>query len=256
MTLHVERHGSGPHLVLLHGWALHSGVWGAARERLAERFTVTSIDLPGHGHSRHLTFQSQDDVARQIAPHIPEAATVLGWSLGGQVAMLLATSQPARVRRLVLLSSTPRFISGDDWSHGMRTSTLNDFAQRLASDYRSTLLNFLSLQVLGSQDARSHIALLRKDLFAHGEPASETLTDGLQALAHTDLRSVARDITQATLIMAGNRDALTPIGASTWLAENMRKTQMVRVADGAHALFLSHLDLFVDSVTAFAGSAT
>lgn len=256
MTLHVERHGSGPHLVLLHGWALHSGVWGTARDRLAERFTVTSIDLPGHGHSRHLTFQSQDDVARQIAPHIPEAATVLGWSLGGQVAMLLAISQPKRVRRLVLLSSTPRFINGDDWLHGMRATTLGDFAQRLANDYRSTLLNFLALQVLGSRDARSHIAMLREDLFARGEPASATLSDGLHALAHSDLRSMVRDVTQPTLIMAGDRDALTPISASTWLAENMRKTQLVRVADGAHALFLSHPDLFVDSVTAFAGSAT
>src|SRR5712671_4767 len=50
-VLHVESTGEGPELVLLHGWAMHSGFWGALMPRLAQRFRVHAVDLPGHGYS-------------------------------------------------------------------------------------------------------------------------------------------------------------------------------------------------------------
>ena len=50
-ALHIEARGDGPPLVLLHGWAMHSGVWGALVPRLAQRHRVHAVDLPGHGYS-------------------------------------------------------------------------------------------------------------------------------------------------------------------------------------------------------------
>ena len=52
MSLHVERSGHGPDVVLLHGWAMHGGVFAPLVERLASRFTLYLVDLPGHGYSR------------------------------------------------------------------------------------------------------------------------------------------------------------------------------------------------------------
>ena len=51
MSLHVEYEGAGPDLVLLHGWAMHSGIWRDVRERLARHFRLHLVDLPGHGRS-------------------------------------------------------------------------------------------------------------------------------------------------------------------------------------------------------------
>ena len=50
-ALHVEVRGSGPDLVLLHGWALHGGMWGPWLDHLATHRRLHVIDLPGHGHS-------------------------------------------------------------------------------------------------------------------------------------------------------------------------------------------------------------
>ena len=50
-ALHVEATGQGPPLVLLHGWAMHSEMWGPLLPRLARRFRVHAVDLPGHGLS-------------------------------------------------------------------------------------------------------------------------------------------------------------------------------------------------------------
>ena len=53
--LHIDVQGRGPALVLLHGWGLHGGVFALLRARLEPHFTVHCVDLPGHGHSRHVT---------------------------------------------------------------------------------------------------------------------------------------------------------------------------------------------------------
>ena len=50
--LHVDVAGSGPPLVLLHGWAMHGGVFAPLVERLRDRHTLHIVDLPGHGLSR------------------------------------------------------------------------------------------------------------------------------------------------------------------------------------------------------------
>ena len=57
--LHVEITGKGPPLVLLHGWAMHGGIFAPLTEALRERRTLHVVDLPGHGHSRDCTVSLQ-----------------------------------------------------------------------------------------------------------------------------------------------------------------------------------------------------
>ena len=52
MSLHVDIIGSGPPLVLLHGWAMHGGIFAPLVETLRKQRTLYVVDLPGHGHSR------------------------------------------------------------------------------------------------------------------------------------------------------------------------------------------------------------
>ena len=63
--LHVESAGHGPPIVLLHGWAMHSGLWGPLVPRLARRYRVHAVDLPGHGHSAALASFTLDAVRRR-----------------------------------------------------------------------------------------------------------------------------------------------------------------------------------------------
>ncbi|HEY0722138.1 MAG TPA: alpha/beta fold hydrolase, partial [Gammaproteobacteria bacterium] len=49
--LHIEVRGTGPDLVLLHGWGLHGGLFRSLADRLAPHFRLHLVDLPGHGRS-------------------------------------------------------------------------------------------------------------------------------------------------------------------------------------------------------------
>jgi pimeloyl-[acyl-carrier protein] methyl ester esterase len=251
MNLYVETHGSGPDLVLLHGWGLHAGIWGKTMDLLARHCTVHALDLPGHGASHGVPLGVDDDALVPIAACIPPGSTVLGWSMGGMFAQRLALAFPERVHRLILLSTTPRFVRAWDWPHGVAAHALESFAEGLRTDYRKTISQFLALQSLGSTHARTHIHQLRERLFAKPVPSHVDLSSGLTFLQSADLRPMAHRIAQPTLVMAGARDALTPVGASQWLANTLSNVTLDVLDDGAHALFLSHPEHFTDRVTNF-----
>jgi pimeloyl-[acyl-carrier protein] methyl ester esterase len=252
--LHVESVGQGPPLVLLHGWALHSGLWGPLVPRLARRFRVHAVDLPGHGHSAAVEPYTLDAVTEAVAAStadIHEPLTVLGWSLGGIVAMHWALAAPQRVARLVLVCTTPCFAAGADWPHGMERATLARFGDELRVAWRQTLLRFLSLQVQGSEHGRAALAAMRHDLFTRGEPAPVVLAHALDALGSIDLRQRVPMLAQPTRIIAGERDALTPAGASAWLAGALPQATLRTIPGAGHAPFLSHPDAFAAALDDF-----
>ncbi len=92
--LRIAKRGTGPALVMLHGWAMHGGVFAPLIARLEQDFTLYIVDLPGHGLSADSPMALElDVVARHIAAHTP-AALWLGWSLGGLVALQAAQQLP------------------------------------------------------------------------------------------------------------------------------------------------------------------
>ena len=239
--LHVEIRGTGPDLVLLHGWALHGGMWGPWLDELGRRARLHLIDLPGHGRSAWPAGASTlRDLARAVSPHVPNGAAVLGWSLGGMVALELARSRPGDLAALVLIATTPCFLARDDWPTGMNPDVLDGFAAGLAGDYRRTLTNFLALQTWGDENASQALRSLRANLDSHGEPDPQALTAGLGILRTADLRDALAAITVPTLVIAGEHDRITPVAAGRELASRLPSARFVEVPKAGHAPFLSH----------------
>ncbi len=253
MSLHVETLGRGPDLVLLHGWGLHGGAWGALTDQLAQHFTLHLVDLPGHGHSRECPLGDLDAMAHDVALRIPRDHSLVGWSLGGLVAMQMALRSPPR--HLVLLATTPCFVARSDWSVAMQPDVLKDFARRLGIDYRATLNDFLALQTLHDSAARAALRQLMQSLFLRGEPHPDVLGRGLDLLAETDLRSAVTRIQAPTLVLHGDRDTLIPVGAGRWLAGNISGAHFTELSGAAHAPFLSHREAVAAEMLGFLGAA-
>jgi pimeloyl-ACP methyl ester carboxylesterase len=109
LSLYYEEHGSGEPLVLLHGGIGAGELFAPILPELAASRRVIAVDLQGHGHTADIDRPLRpetlaDDVAALIAHLGLERADVMGYSLGGLVALRTAIQHPERVRRLVLVS--------------------------------------------------------------------------------------------------------------------------------------------------------
>lgn len=252
--LHVESVGIGPPLVLLHGWAMHSGVWGPLAGRLARRFRVHAVDLPGHGHSALAAPFTLESACAAVSSSVPADAgrlTVVGWSLGGLVAMRWARREPARVGRLALVATTPRFVAGPDWPHGTSAQTLARFGDELHVAWKITIQRFLALQLQGGDHGRATLAAMRRQIFARGEPSPEALFGALDAIVTTDLRAEVPGIAQPALVIAGGRDTLALPAAARWLGERLGDARFRPIDGAAHVPFLSHPDAFAAALDPF-----
>lgn len=252
--LHVESSGEGPPLALLHGWAMHAGVFDGWLGALAGRHRVLAVDLPGHGRSADVGARTLDAVVDAVAralAGIGEALTLVGWSYGGQVALRWAAREPKRVRRIALVASSPRFVDGDGWAHAMPAATLDAFADGLAGAPEATLARFQALQVHGGERAREALATLRELARRHPAPSPADLAAALAILRGADLRRDATAIRAPTLVVCGDRDAIAPPAASRWLAQAIGGARLATIPGAAHVPFLTHADALAGAVDGF-----
>jgi pimeloyl-[acyl-carrier protein] methyl ester esterase len=242
MTLHIEIHGRGPApLVLLHGWAMHGGLFAPLVDALANACTLYVVDLPGHGHSRGSDLPLEPSAIVQAVAASTPPAPWLGWSLGGLVALVGALEQPHHVRGLGMLCATPKFVRDDSWPHGNAPAMVRQLAQDLETDYHATLERFMALEAMGSPDPRAELRQLRALAFERGEPDLRVLQEGIRLLESTDLRERLPQLTVPSSWIAGRRDRLVhPLAMQA--AAKAARGHFTEVAHAGHAPFFGHAD--------------
>jgi pimeloyl-[acyl-carrier protein] methyl ester esterase len=252
LKLHTETTGHGPDLFLVHGWCLHSGVWDGMLPELAHSCRVTTVDLPGHGRSHALSMPATlAELAQMLLEVAPPNATWLGWSLGGLACLRAAADFPGRLRALVLVSTSPRFISAADWSQAMPLEQLQSMMTELRDDYQKTVQRFLALQARGDAAAQATLRQLRAVLVAASEPSPSSLERGLMLLCASDLRAELPHIQIPALIITGGYDRLIPAQAGEFMVAAMHDAQSVVFPRAAHAPFLSSPAQFLSSLRQF-----
>lgn len=255
MTLHIETLGSGPDLVLIHGWAMHGGIFAPLTPLLAQHFCVHVVDLPGHGFSiAEIRAGDSIDVrdwAARIAAALPNPALWAGWSMGGLVALHQALDRPQQVRGLIEIAESPRLLSAADWPQGIAPDVLVEFGAWLRRDYRRAIERFLALELIGARNAQSTLRDLKTRVFERGEPAMRVLIEGLRVLETADLRTRLHELAMPSLWIAGRRDRLISSAAMRWSARQSPQGDFVEI-DSGHAPFLSHPVEVADAVLAFA----
>ena len=112
--LHSNILGEGQPLLILHGFLGMSDNWKTLGTQYSENgFEVHLIDQRNHGksfHSDEFNYDVlSDDVVRYMEHHNITSAYVLGHSMGGKTAMQLATSNPDRVKKLIVADIAPKF---------------------------------------------------------------------------------------------------------------------------------------------------
>jgi pimeloyl-[acyl-carrier protein] methyl ester esterase len=249
--LKIITRGEGPDLVLLHGWAMHSGIWSGLLERLAREYRVNLVDLPGHGVNRRVALPGKlAEVADLILSHLPPAVWV-GWSLGGLVTLAAALRQPGMVRKAMLVAATPSFSKRPGWDCGVDPAAQRAFREGLQNNLEETLKQFW-LHCFGAAQAEESMRLLGKTSVMDGLPDLAVLKTGLRLLYGNDLRAELKSCEVPALFLGGTRDRTILPESFTRAADLMRNARAHLVNGAGHAPFLSHPDGFLDMIHGFA----
>ncbi|MDX1260499.1 2-succinyl-6-hydroxy-2,4-cyclohexadiene-1-carboxylate synthase [Exiguobacterium sp. K1] len=151
---HVEISGSGPPLLLLHGFTGSSATWDLFGSRLQSDFTVYRIDLLGHGRTASASYQrmrltEQVKDLKSLLATREEDWSVLGYSMGGRIALLLAATSK-QVKQTIAVSTTPGLRSAHE--RRLRRQADRRLADRLLTDGLADFIDYWeSLPLFASQ---------------------------------------------------------------------------------------------------------
>lgn len=236
IKLYYERTGKGPELVLLHGFGCDLRLWEPLIPRLKNDLTVTAFDMRGSGKSDKPTEPYSIETLRNDAASFIEAVckgpvSVLGFSMGGMVAMDLAATRPELVERLILVSTLPAW----DCPFPPPAKTRELFRR---TDVSPELLTEVYETIFGSAYKKKVSAREYVD-FRMSDENPQSLDDyllQLRALEASDVREKVRLITVPALMIVGGEDKVAPPGNSVWLKENIHNAELKVLEGSGHML--------------------
>ncbi|MCU7834108.1 MAG: pimeloyl-ACP methyl ester esterase BioH [gamma proteobacterium symbiont of Taylorina sp.] len=241
---------SNKQIVFIHGWGMNSNIWNdiaVSLELLHPDYSIIAVDLPGYGQSADYSLEqlgghyNAQSLSLSLQSILEDRQNIIiAWSMGGLVAIELASRLTTEVSQLILVSSTPCFVQTDHWPHAVAVTVFKEFYQSLLVDHQTTLKRFLALQAMGSQTARQDIKFLYAQLFNRGQADNKALEYGLNMLLKEDKRQQLQQISQIPIhLISGKRDALVNYKSQKQLAEQ-NNISLHSISAAGHTPFISH----------------
>jgi len=250
IELHVEDHGRGKPVVLIHGWPLSSASWEKQVPALVEAgFRVVTYDRRGFGQSsRPYAGYDYDTLSEDLATVMTKLdlrdAALVGFSMGGgEVARHLGVHGSKRVSKAVFMAAIPPFLlKGPGNPAGVDGSVFDGIKQALTADrpafLTGFLANFYNVDVLKGSRISDEAVRLSWNIAAGASPRG-TL-DCVSAWL-TDFREDLKRIGVPTLVIHGDADRILPLAATGQRThEAVTGSRLVVVKGGPHGLNWTH----------------
>jgi len=224
--INCKTYGKGKPLVLLHGFGFCGSIFTPLIDKYETQYKITTIDLPGHGKSNNLI--GIDNWVNEIAKIIPENSIILGWSLGGLLAIKLAKKTNAK--KIILCASSPKFIRDEIWKFGIDKNNFISFSNNINTNISKGLTRFVSLQGIEKNQIKELKIIINNNI-----PTIIGLNNALDILLNTDVRNEILEIKNIEVFL-GEKDTIVPKCIAIWYQKNNIKTT---VLDSGHMPFLN-----------------
>ena len=238
-----------PEIVLLHGWGMSSVVWRDFIPLLQAHFHVITVDLPGYDDTFYEGEYDLPVLLKQYAEVIPDKAIVLGYSLGGMLALRLAKTFPNKTAAVITVGANFQFVADEKWPEAMDEQVYDGFYQRVNSAPQKALKTFMGLQVKGASDERKMLKMLRA-IDNDTEVSERALIKSLDFLAGIDNKNL--EINIPALCFFGENDNLVPVSAAKKIAAANGNISIDVMEGAPHITFLTNPALCVEKIVRFA----
>ncbi len=252
----VVTRGSGPDVILIHGLAGNIGVWDASADALGKHFRLHLVQIHGFGGVARTSADSMVSAAaaREMARYIRETRltrpALVGHSMGGTIAMMVAARNPGLVGRVMVVDMVP-FMGAMFGQPEGTPETLRPMADQL----RTQILSGPMLDQMVVTMTRSEAN--RQKLLAYADSSDRvTVANALHELLLTDMRPELANLgVPLTVLYVQRADVPMPRdqydASMKELYHNAPNVTLVRVEDSNHYIQLDQPERFVAAVEAF-----
>lgn len=240
VNIYYEVHGSGPALILTHGYSATSQMWKGQIEPLSKKHKLIIWDMRGHGQSDYPADQSEysedhtvADIAAILDATGDKTAIVGGLSLGGYMSLAFYRKHPERVRSLLIIDTGPGF-KKDDARDGWNKTALT----------RADTLEKDGLATLKTGSAERAYAVHR-DALGLAKAARGMLTQ-----SNANVINLLPDIKVPSIVVVGSKD--TPfLAASDYMAAKIPGCEKAVIQDAGHAANIDQPEAFNKAIVGF-----
>lgn len=228
---------NGTEYLLLHGWGFGAGVWQPLIDQLDRRIPCRAIALPGYDDTSAADEQatSVEVVIEQLAAQLGTSTIVIGWSLGGLLAVELAWRYPDRVAALGMVAALPCFKRQPGWAAGWDAGAVAAVHDRLQQDAAAACRYVAALAVRGDEHGHD----IRPTLNAAAVVRGSVLQRDLDYLRTTDVREAFAALEMPIHAWLGNRDALIGGDCAAALRDLQPTAEIHEFRHAGHAPLLS-----------------
>jgi pimeloyl-ACP methyl ester carboxylesterase len=240
VNIYYEVHGSGPALLLTHGYSASSKMWAGQIAPLSKHFKLIVWDMRGHGQSDYPDDQNQYSEAHTVADMAAlldaagaKEAIIGGLSLGGYMSLAFHLAHPQRTKALLIIDTGPGFKNDEareEWNARARATGDRFDAQGLAPLERGSI----ETRSAGHHNAKG-LALAARGM-----------------LAQRDARVISSlpEIRKPSLVAVGAND--TPfLKASDYMAAKIPGAKKAVIPDAGHAADIDQPEAFNAAVLSF-----
>ena len=229
-------------ILMITGWGLGTAVLTPFVEQLRQQYQVEVWDI------------FDPNVESILAEKVRQASSfdvLMGWSLGGQLAIYLANEifQQTRVAKPVIACmSNPCFVANKDWQQAMPETDLEQFLQAARLDMLTTLKRFSHLVCMGAKDARQRVKYLQSQLSLIDLNHQEK---HLYLLKQSDLVKILKTCSTKILFIFSNQDSLVPCQVSIEPVFYQQSLIKVKEIQAAHDAILFDTELVLTPILDF-----
>ena len=233
----VRETGRGAPLLLINGLGAHTEMWRPLEAAL-DGFRIIEFDLPGAGRSpaprRPVRMKRLARLCRSIMDHAGmDVADVLGYSMGGMVAQQLAADLPERVRRLVLVATTPG-VGAVQADPKALLNILTPARYSSARLYAKTLASMVGGRARNDPDWIAEQSRVR---FLH-RPTWRGYLGQLNSMAGWSALPLLSRVEQPTLVLSGGDDPLAPAVNGMMIASLLGNGRLLVLDGEGHLMVL------------------
>ncbi|MEK7578354.1 MAG: alpha/beta hydrolase [Patescibacteria group bacterium] len=226
-------------IIFIHGWGLSSKIFEPIIYRLKNDFEVYSLDLPGFGRSPINKSMFLKDYADFVYEFIKndniKEPIVVGHSFGGAVAVKLALLYPDGFSKLVLVCAS-----------AIRQPRHKMILIKKVTDFLKPLFSLKSRGFI--------LKLLKLDKTDYAQIENPELKQTFKNIISEDLSPYFSMIKIPTLVIWGEKDAVTPLSEGKFIAETIPDAKLAIIKNASHFLFLEKPDEFIKLIKEFASS--